>query len=108
MNVRLEKPEGSHVAADILARKDHHLDLCLDEKVESTRWRGAFGRYHFEHLALPELDYAAIDTSCTLLGSELKAPFVIGAMTGGTPRALRINRILSQAAQDCEIGRAHV
>jgi isopentenyl-diphosphate delta-isomerase len=58
-----------------------------------------FDDYRFEHVALPELDYADIDTSCTFLGRRLAAPLLISCMTGGTDEASRINRNLAAGAQ---------
>lgn len=92
--------------ADIGARKDHHLDLCLDAQVESTSVRTGFEGLRFEHHGLPELDLEAIDTRCELFGCALKAPFVIGAMTGGTQRAGEINAVLAEAAKHCGVGMA--
>ena len=93
-------------AGDIEARKNHHLDLCLDADVESHAVRGGFASLAFEHQALPELDLDAVDTRTKLFGRELKAPFVIGAMTGGTQRAGEINAILAEAAAECGVGMA--
>jgi isopentenyl-diphosphate delta-isomerase len=46
------------------------------------------------------LDTSELDTSCTLLGKELRAPVVIAAMTGGTDEAARINRELASIAEE--------
>ncbi len=79
-------------------RKDHHLDLCLNEDVGARGPALGLGRYTLEYDALPEIDLEAVDLSVTLLGKRLAAPIVIGAMTGGTERAGTINRRLARAA----------
>jgi isopentenyl-diphosphate delta-isomerase len=61
-------------------------------------------RYRFENMALPELHLDQIDLRCTLLGKRLRGPLLVGAMTGGTTEAGRINRILAQAAELCGVG----
>ncbi len=64
------------------------------------------GRYRFWndvqlfHNAIPEIDFAEIDPSVTLLGRRLSAPLVITGMTGGFPDAVKINDHLAHAAAD--------
>ena len=85
-----------------LDRKDSHLALCLAERVDFTSaGSSGFGELRFEHDALPEIDKDAVTTEITLLGKRLAAPLVVGAMTGGTPRAGELNRRLALAAQSC-------
>jgi len=55
------------------------------------------------HRALPEVDFAQIDTSATLLGHRLSAPLVITGMTGGFPDAAKINENLARAAAEVGI-----
>jgi isopentenyl-diphosphate delta-isomerase len=106
MNVPYEAPAPRvQVAEQTRKRKDHHLDLCLDADVQGRRATG-LADLRFEHNALPELELAAVDTRSSLFGRELKAPFVIGAMTGGSERAGRINAVLADAARECGVGMA--
>ncbi len=64
------------------------------------------GRYRYwddiqlVHRALPEVDFAEIDPSVTLLGHRLAAPIVITGMTGGFPDARKINDNLARAAAE--------
>jgi isopentenyl-diphosphate Delta-isomerase len=90
---------------DLEGRKNAHLDLCLDEDVGSNASTG-LGGFSFEYDALPEVDLADVDLSCEVAGKPLKAPIVIGAMTGGTTRAGEINRRLARAAERCGVGLA--
>lgn len=80
-------------------RKAEHIRINLEEDVQFPRLTNGFERYRLIHQALPELDLAAVDTSVTLLGKNLRVPLVISSMTGGTPAAREINRNLAQAAQ---------
>jgi isopentenyl-diphosphate delta-isomerase len=80
-------------------RKDAHLALCLGEEVEpSPEGASGFAALRFDHDALPEIDLAEVRTEVDLFGRRLAAPIVVGAMTGGTPRAGEVNRRLAQAA----------
>ena len=87
-------------------RKDAHLRICLDEAIERPGVSNGFERLRFEHDAFPELHRDEIDLSVTLFGKRLAAPLMIGAMTGGTPRAGEINRILARAAETCGVAMA--
>lgn len=78
-------------------RKAEHIELALEERMQ-TRER-FFDRLRFDHVALPEIDRAAIDLSTELLGKPLRAPLLISCMTGGTDEAARINRNLALAAE---------
>ncbi len=87
-------------------RKDAHLRICLEEAIAGLDVTTGFERVRFEHDALPELALSEVDTSVELFGKRLAAPLMIGAMTGGTERAGRINRILAEAAETCGIAMA--
>lgn len=86
--------------SDILARKADHLDLAVGGDVGFKTTTTLFECVRLVHDALPELDLAEIDTSCTLFGKRLNAPILIAAMTGGTERAQRINRELASVAEE--------
>ncbi len=80
------------------ARKADHIRINLDEDVRSGLTNG-LENYRFAHQALPEVNLEEIDLSSRLFGRVLKAPILISSMTGGTPEASDLNRILAQAAQ---------
>ncbi len=80
-------------------RKADHIRINLEEDVRSAV-RSGFERLRFVHRALPELDLEDVDLSSTLMGRRLNAPILISSMTGGTPEAEEINRILASAAQE--------
>jgi isopentenyl-diphosphate delta-isomerase len=80
------------------ARKARHLDVCLDEDVQSVLDPGWDG-VHLEHEALPDLALDEVDVSTRFLGFSLRAPLLVSSMTGGTERAATINRRLAAAAE---------
>lgn len=59
---------------------------------------------HLEHHAAPELDWDELQISSLLFGKTLRAPLLIGAMTGGTEEAGRMNAALAEVAEDLGIG----
>lgn len=90
---------AERLAGDLLDRdrKAEHIRLALDERMQLRSH--FFDEWAFEHVALPEVDLAAIDTSTEFLGKRLEAPFLISGMTGGTGSAADINRNLAEAAE---------
>ena len=84
-------------------RKADHIRINLEEDVNFRSLTTGLERYFFMHQALPELDLAAVDTSCTLFGKTIPQPLLISSMTGGTPEAGAINRTLAEAAQEVGI-----
>ena len=83
-------------------RKSDHIRINLEEDVRSNLTTG-LERYRFDHQALPELDLEEIDLNLELFGRQLRSPLLISSMTGGTPKAGEINRILAYAAQESGI-----
>lgn len=85
-------------------RKLKHVDVCLHYDVAySTRTTG-FERFDLPYRALPESDLRRVDTSTSFLGKPLRAPLLIGAMTGGAELSGTINRHLALAAEALGVG----
>ncbi len=80
------------------------MRIALDGRVQQPGIGNGLDRYRFELLSLPELDLNRIDLRCQLLGKTLAAPLLIGAMTGGTTEAGRVNRMLAEAAERTNVG----
>ena len=78
-------------------RKAEHIDLALEDGMQLHA--SYFDDFFFDHLAVPEIDYADIDPAVEFLGRQLRAPLLISCMTGGTEQASRINRHLAVAAE---------
>ncbi|MEY3013732.1 MAG: hypothetical protein RIT45_2467 [Pseudomonadota bacterium] len=86
-------------------RKDEHLRIAAEEPSVQRPGAGTgLEALQFEMLSLPELDLDAVDTRVTLLGKALRAPLLVGAMTGGTADAGAVNRILAAAAERAGVG----
>jgi isopentenyl-diphosphate delta-isomerase len=79
-------------------RKDDHIRIVEEEDVETGG--SGFRDVQLIHEALPEMDYADIDTSVEFLGEELAAPIIIESMTGGHPNTTKLNRALATAAEE--------
>jgi isopentenyl-diphosphate delta-isomerase len=87
------------MSKDTARRKDDHITINLQQNVQFPNVTNGLERYRFLHRALPELDLQTIETELSVFGKKLGSPLFISSMTGGTERALELNRTLAQAAQ---------
>lgn len=85
-------------------RKRRHIDVCLTEAVDYQTLTTGLEQYRLPYNALTQTDLGSIDLSTEFLGSRLRAPVLIGAMTGGAQLSAIINRNLAEAAQQLGIG----
>jgi isopentenyl-diphosphate delta-isomerase len=85
-------------------RKGNHVRICLEEDVQAKHVTTGFEDVFFIHRCLPEIDREKIDLSTKLFDYKFSAPLIVGAMTGGTPEATKINRAIAEAVQELGIG----
>jgi isopentenyl-diphosphate delta-isomerase len=76
----------------IETRKRAQLQINLEDDVQAKGVTTGLERYRFIHAALPEMDFADVDTYVTFLDHQLDAPILISCMTGGVESGLMINR----------------
>jgi len=88
----------------IAARKLRHIDACLHGPVEYVGVSTGFEWFELPYNALTQTSLSAVDLGTRFLGMPLRAPVLIGAMTGGAELAGTINRNLADAAQKLGIG----
>jgi isopentenyl-diphosphate delta-isomerase len=86
------------------ARKRRHIDVCLTEPVGYGAVTTGLERYRLPYNALTQTRLEDVDLSTNFLGKRLRAPVLIGAMTGGAELSATINRNLAAAAQRLDIG----
>jgi isopentenyl-diphosphate Delta-isomerase len=85
-------------------RKSDHIRICLDDKAQAKKATTGFEDIQLVHRALPEINKANINLSTTFLGKKLSAPIIVGAMTGGTEEATKINSAIAQAVEKLGLG----
>jgi isopentenyl-diphosphate delta-isomerase len=85
-------------------RKRRHIDVCLTEAVDYQTVTTGLERYRLPYNALTQTDLGSIELATHFLGTRLRAPVLIGAMTGGAELSGTINRNLASAAQQLGIG----
>lgn len=80
-------------------RKRRHIDVCLDDRVAYSGVTTGLERYRLPYNALTHTSLRHVDLTTRFLGGSLRAPILIGAMTGGAELSGTINKNLSAAAQ---------
>src|ERR1700742_1235220 len=85
-------------------RKRRHIDVCLSEAVDYQTVTTGLERYRLPYNALTQTDLGSVDLATDFLGARLRAPILIGAMTGGAELSGTINRNLAAAAQRLGVG----
>ncbi|MEA1989124.1 MAG: type 2 isopentenyl-diphosphate Delta-isomerase [Pseudomonadota bacterium] len=92
-----------NLAKQVTDRKQDHIDAVLNDPLVERNTQG-FEKIKLMHRALPECNYAEIDTSTTFLNHKIQFPFLIASMTGGASSNLgSINRHLADAAEHCNV-----
>ncbi|QCU90669.1 type 2 isopentenyl-diphosphate Delta-isomerase [Thiomicrorhabdus sediminis] len=93
-------------AQQVNRRKQDHIDAVLNDPLVE-RGNSGFESIRLQHRALPELDFARLDSSVRFLHKQLDLPLLIASMTGGSGENLQhINRHLAEAAQQAGIAMA--
>jgi isopentenyl-diphosphate Delta-isomerase len=90
--------------AELSVRKRRHIDVCLDGDVGYRNLTTGLERFRLPYNALTQTNLDDIDLSVQFLGARLRAPVLVGAMTGGAQLSGTINRNLAAAAQRLGIG----
>jgi isopentenyl-diphosphate delta-isomerase len=85
-------------------RKRRHIDVCLSEAVDYQTVTTGLERYRLPYNALTQTNLGNVDLATDFLGARLRAPVLIGSMTGGAELSGTINRNLAVAAQQLGIG----
>ncbi len=85
-------------------RKADHIKICLEGKAQARAATTGFEDIKLVHRALPEVDKEKISLSTSFLGKKFSAPLIVGAMTGGTEGATKINASIAQAVENLHLG----
>ena len=85
-------------------RKSDHIQICLEEDVQSRHVTTGFEDIDFVHKALPEIERSKISLSATVFGHKFSAPLIVEAMTGGITEAVKINAAIASAVEELGLG----
>jgi len=96
--------EGMKLAKETRKRKSDHIKISLNQNVQARKTTTGFEDVHFIHKALPEIDKQKIDLSTTVFGHRFAAPLIVGAITGGTMEATKINATIAETVEELGLG----
>ena len=85
-------------------RKSDHIRICLEQKAQAKKATTGFEDIQLIHRALPEIDRKKINLTTSFFGKKLSAPLIVGAMTGGTEEATKINATIAEAVEKLGLG----
>jgi len=92
------------LAEETEKRKADHIRICLSENSQARETATGFKDVSLVHRALPEIDKQKISLSTTVFGHKFAAPIIVGAITGGTAEATRINAAIAEAVETLHLG----
>lgn len=85
-------------------RKAEHIKISLKENIQARNIHTGFNDVHLIHQALPEIDRDRISLSTRVFEHDFSAPLLVGAMTGGTEDAIKINTSIAEAVEELGLG----
>jgi len=85
-------------------RKLAHLQICLEQDVQSRGITTGLEDISFIHQATTDLNLEDIDLSTHIFGKKLQLPLIISGMTGGHSFTQKLNDYLSRVAEQAKIG----
>jgi isopentenyl-diphosphate delta-isomerase len=83
---------------ETVSRKGDHVDIILEDDVDAKH--NAWNDLSLVHEALPEVDLGSVDTTTSLLNTDVELPVMVASMTGGYPGGKEINARLAEAAAE--------
>jgi len=92
------------MAENTKRRKSDHINICLEQKSQAKAITTGLEDVRLIHRALPEVDRESIDLATKVFDHAFAAPIIVGAMTGGTPEATKINSTIAEAVEKLGLG----
>jgi isopentenyl-diphosphate delta-isomerase len=92
------------LAEETRTRKADHIRIALSRNVQAKTVTTGFEDVHLIHRALPETSKKRVNLSITVFDHKFAAPLIVGAITGGTDEALKINGTIAEAVEELGLG----
>lgn len=92
------------MAEETRRRKADHIRIAVNQNVQARHGTTGLEDVYLIHRALPEIDKKKIDLSTEVFGHKFAAPLIVGAITGGTDEALKINATIAEAVEELGLG----
>jgi len=92
------------LAKETRKRKADHIRISLNQNIQARKITTGFEDIYFVHKALPEINKQKIDLSTTVFNHKFAAPLIVGAITGGTLEAAKINATIAEVVEELGLG----
>jgi isopentenyl-diphosphate delta-isomerase len=92
------------LAEETRRRKADHIRIALNHNVQARHVTTGLEDVYLVHKALPETDKKSVDLSTMVFNHKFAAPLIVGAITGGTQEALKINATIAEAVEELGLG----
>jgi len=92
------------LAKETRKRKEDHIRISLNHEIQAKKATTGFEDIHLIHKALPEIDKQDINLCTTVFNHKFSAPLIVGAITGGTSKATKINATIAEAVEELGLG----
>jgi isopentenyl-diphosphate delta-isomerase len=92
------------LAKETRKRKADHIRISLNNDVQAREVTTGLEDVYFVHKALPEVDKQNADLSTNMFNHKFSAPLIVGAITGGTDEAAKINATIAEAVEELGLG----
>jgi isopentenyl-diphosphate delta-isomerase len=92
------------MAKETRKRKAEHIRISLNMNTQAKKATTGFEDIYLIHRALPQIDKEKIDLKTTVFNHKFAAPIIVGAITGGTPEATKINATIAEAIEELGLG----
>jgi isopentenyl-diphosphate delta-isomerase len=96
--------EGIGLAEETARRKADHVRIALRQDVQARLVTTGLEDVHLIHKTLPEADKKRVNLSTTVFNHKFAAPLIVGAITGGTQEASKINSTIAEAVEELGLG----
>jgi isopentenyl-diphosphate Delta-isomerase len=85
-------------------RKLEHIKISLKKNVQFKNKSTGFEDIDLMYNTLPGLNKSEINSKTEFFGKKFSAPLMVAAMTGGTPKAKKINSDIAKACEELGLG----
>ncbi|MEM2104858.1 MAG: type 2 isopentenyl-diphosphate Delta-isomerase [Candidatus Bathyarchaeia archaeon] len=92
------------MAKETRKRKAEHIKISLNMDTQAKETTTGFEDIHLTHRALPQISKEKISLETTVFNHKFSAPIIVGAITGGTQEATKINATIAEAVEELGLG----
>ncbi|MEM3695099.1 MAG: type 2 isopentenyl-diphosphate Delta-isomerase [Candidatus Bathyarchaeia archaeon] len=85
-------------------RKAEHIKISLNMDTQAKGITTGFEDVHLIHRALPQISKEKINLETRVFNHKFAAPIIVGAITGGTTEATKINATIAEAVEELGLG----